>query len=171
MTDHVTTWLAAYHDGELTGRRAKKVEAHLAECALCRAELESLRALSAFLQEGPTPEGLLPPEQFVAQVGLRLPRRPQRPLGQRVALTGWRLVPLAVLGTWLFLQTVYVVAWMVRLIPGLELGLVVDFLPLSVGDVWRLVLANLIVPMVLVLLYWSWLASWWVSRQERSNGS
>ena len=30
MTDHVTAWLAAYHDGELTGRRVRKVEAHLA---------------------------------------------------------------------------------------------------------------------------------------------
>jgi predicted anti-sigma-YlaC factor YlaD len=171
MTDHVSAWLGAYHDGELTGRRLQKVEAHLVECAPCRAELESLRALSAMLGESSAPEGLLPPEQFVAQVGLRLPRRRQRPFGQRVALVAWRLVPFALLGAWLFLQTVFAVAWIVQLVPGLDLGQGTGFLPLSVADVRRLAMANLIVPMALALLYWSWLASWWVSRREHSNGS
>ena len=169
MTDHVTAWLAAYHDGELTGRRAQQVEAHLVECAPCRAELASLRALSALLQASPAADGIVPPEQFVAQVGLRLPRRPQRPFGQRMTLVAWRLVPFALLGTWLFLQMVFAVAWIVQLVPGLAPGM--DFLPLSVAGVRRLAMANLIVPMALALLYWSWLASWWVSRRERSNGS
>jgi anti-sigma factor RsiW len=171
MTDHVSAWLAAYHDGELAERRAQQVEAHLAGCAACRAELESLRALSALLQESPAPEGLLPPEQFVAQVGLRLPRRPQRTAGQRALLLAWRLVPVGLLGTWVFLQIVFAIAWIVQLVPGLDLGAGMGFWPLSLAGVLRLVMANLIVPVVLALLYWSWLASWWVSRRERSNGS
>ena len=47
MTEHVTAYLGAYHDGELRGRRLRQVEAHLAHCATCRAELERLRALAA----------------------------------------------------------------------------------------------------------------------------
>ena len=29
MTEHVTQWLEAYYDGELKGRAAQEVEAHL----------------------------------------------------------------------------------------------------------------------------------------------
>ena len=171
MTNHMTAWLPAYHDGELTGRIVQKVEAHLAECAPCRAELESLRSLSALLAESPAAEGLLSPEQFVAQVGLRLPRRPQRPFAQRVALVAWRLVPIGLLVTWLFLQTVFAVTWVVQLVPGIALGAEMDFLPLSAADVRRLAMANLIVPLSFALLYWSWLASWLVSRRGRSYES
>ena len=120
MTEHVTAWLGAYDDGELQGRRLRHVEAHLAQCETCRAELESLRALAGLLQESPAAEGLAPPERFVAQVGLRLPRRPERPAWQRGLEIGWRLVPLGLFGAWAFLQAVFVVAGLVLL--ALRLG-------------------------------------------------
>jgi len=47
MKEHVETWLAAYHDGELGERRRRLVEAHLAECGSCRAELDALRAYTS----------------------------------------------------------------------------------------------------------------------------
>ena len=83
MNQHVTPWLGAYHDGELKGLRLRQVEAHLAQCAACRVDLEKLQALGALLQESPAATGLMPPDRFVAQVGLRLPRRPTQPAWQR----------------------------------------------------------------------------------------
>jgi hypothetical protein len=48
------------------------VEAHLAECELCQAELESLESLSDLLHEVRAPE-FTSAERFAAQVNLRLP--------------------------------------------------------------------------------------------------
>jgi len=110
MIEHVTIWLEAYHDGELKGRRLEQVEAHLAVCAACRAELEKLQALTAMLQTNPPASNLMPPERFVAQVGLRLARRPVAPAWQRTLEAGWRLVPVGLLGAWAFVQTMFIVA-------------------------------------------------------------
>jgi hypothetical protein len=199
MTEHVTAWLGAYHDGELRGRRLRQVEAHLAHCATCRADLESLRALAALLQESPAAETLTPPERFVAQVGLQLPRRPEQPAWQRALETGWRLVPLGLLGAYAFVQAVFVVAGVV--LAALRMGLGGDvaagLLPASqqglwltgisslsgagLNDVGRMVrqllrsggplgwgvTLNLALLVVIGLLYWSWLASWWARRQHR----
>ena len=99
----------------------RQVEAHLARCATCRAELEELRALAALLQESPAAESLTPPERFVAQVGLRLPRRPERPAWQRALETGWQLAPLGLLGAWAFVQAVFVVSSVV--LGALRMGL------------------------------------------------
>jgi hypothetical protein len=109
MSEHVFRWLGAYHDGELRGRRLAQVETHLAQCAVCRAELDGLQALSGLLQSVP-PAYSLPPERFVAQVGLRLPRRPERPAWQRTLERGWQMVPLGLLGTWAVAQAVSIVA-------------------------------------------------------------
>ncbi len=196
MTEHVTAWLEAYHDGELRGLRLRQVEVHLAHCATCRAELERLRALTTLLHESPAAENLMPPERFVAQVGLRLPRRPAQPAWQRTLETGWRLVPLGLLGTWAFAQAVFIVAGVVMGVLRMGLGgdVVAGLLPASqqglwftdlsgagLNDVGRTVLQllnnggplgwtvtlNLVSLVVIGLLYWSWLASWWARRQRR----
>jgi len=198
MTEHVTTWLGAYHDGELRGPRLRQVEAHLAHCVTCRAELESLQALGTLLQESPAAEGLTPPERFVAQVGLRLPHRPERPVWQRALEIGWQLTPLGLLGAWVFVQVVLFVSGVV--LGALQLGLGGDvatwLLPISqqgpslseifslssaslgdVGPIMLLLLSsggplgwgvtlNLVSLVVIGLLYWSWLASWWARRQH-----
>jgi anti-sigma factor RsiW len=44
--------LSAYFDGELSGRQTARVEAHLASCAHCRAELARLRETQALIREG-----------------------------------------------------------------------------------------------------------------------
>ena len=133
MNEHVTVWLGAYHDGELQGRRLRQTETHLAHCEMCRAELEGLRALTALLQESPAPERLTQPDRFVAQVGLRLPRRPTQPTWKRALETGWRLVPLGLLGTWAFVQAVFAVAGgvLVALRMGLGGDVVAGLLPAS----------------------------------------
>ena len=122
MTEHVTAWLGAYHDGELQGRRLHQVESHLEKCATCRAELENLQALAELLQQSPAAEGLTPPERFVAQVGLQLPRRPERTAWRRGLEIGWRLVPLGLFGAWTFVQVVSIVSGLVLVALRLGLG-------------------------------------------------
>jgi hypothetical protein len=110
MNGHVTAWLGAYHDGELQGRRLRQVETHLSHCETCSAELEALRALTTLLQESPAPERLGQPDRFVAQVGLRLPRRPVQPTWQRALRTAWWLAPAGLLGAWAFVHAVLFVS-------------------------------------------------------------
>jgi hypothetical protein len=199
MSKHVTDWLAAYYDGELRGLRLRRVEAHLVDCTTCQAELERLRKLGALLQESPAAETITPPERFVAQVGLRLPRRPEQTATERALEIGWRLVPAGLLGAGVFVQTVFIVAGVVqgalrmglggdlaaRLLPPSQGGLwLVELVRLSepsLNDVARIMLQmlssggplgwgvtlNLVVLVVIGLLYWSWLASWWVRRQRQ----
>ncbi len=199
MTEHVKAWLGAYHDGELQECRSWQVEDHLAECATCRGELESLGRLTALLQQSPPVMGVTPPERFVAQVGLRLPRRPEQPPWQRALEIGWRLIPLGLLGAWAFAQTVLIVAGLVlpvlQMAPGGDLvaGLppsapphpssseLFGLLGASLGEAGRIILQllgngaplawgvtlNLASLILIGLLYWSWLASWWARRQPQ----
>jgi hypothetical protein len=159
--------------------------------------------LTALLQESSVAEGLVRPERFVAQVGLRLPRRPTQPAWKRLLETGWRMVPVGLLGAWAFVQVVLLLSS--AILGALRLGLgsdiaawlppasqqgswLTDTLSLSSASLndlggiasqllssggplgWGVTL-NLVSLVVIGLLYWSWLASWWVRRQRsNSNG-
>jgi hypothetical protein len=108
MSNHVTEWLNAYLDGELTNGRLHQVEKHLVECETCRAELESLRGLSALLHEVPDPE-FPSPERFAAQVNLLLPQK-RTPTPQRQLLeVGWWMIPVGLLAAWVFISTAILV--------------------------------------------------------------
>ena len=187
MNEHVSTWLEAYHDGELQGRRRQQVESHLAQCAACRAELETLRTLSVLLQASPAADNLTPPEHFVAQVGLRLPRHQEQSVWQRAAGVGWRLMPVGLFGAYALVQAVFIVtgvvlfalrlggdparqsaAWLNRLGAGLN-----DIAPIglpALGNVfpfgWGAVLYLGLMALI-GLLYWSWLATWWARQHHR----
>jgi len=201
MSEHVLEWLGAYHDGELRGRRLARVQEHLADCEACRAELDKLQALTSLLASPLPTDLLLPPERFVAQVGLRLPHQPAQPAWQRALERGWQMVPLGLLGTWAVAQVVFIVATAVMLAWRMGLGesLTAGWLPawqsepglteaLSLSgaglrDVgpfaWRLLSSGgplgwglvLYLGMMFVIgvLYWSWLASWWIYRQHRQR--
>jgi anti-sigma factor RsiW len=138
MTEHVTAWLGAYHDGELHGRRLRQVEAHLVQCATCRAELESLRSLTELLQASPAAVGIAPPERFVAQVGLRMPRHPAQSPWRRGLEIGWRLAPVGLLGAWAFIEAAFAVASMVLLALRLGAGgdLIAGLLPAGSQAFW-----------------------------------
>ncbi len=116
MTEHVTHWLTAFTDGELSPRRAAQVEAHLAECQSCQTELENLQSLSLLLAEVPAASNLTPPETFVAQVGLQLPRKSSPNALQRTLRTSWRLAPIGLLGTWAFIQAVLIVSGLINIV-------------------------------------------------------
>jgi len=92
---HVVHLLAEYYDQELSERRRRQVEAHLAGCPDCRAKLAEMEQLSAVLAEYTLPDTLSMPETFRARVALRISRRTQRKA--RYARWGWHLVPLGLI--------------------------------------------------------------------------
>jgi hypothetical protein len=104
MPKHVTEWLGAYHDGELNSARMRQVEQHLAECAECQAELDGMQDLSRLLRETAPADEFIPTERFVANLILNLPRRPEQPQPRKMLEIGWWLIPVGLLGTWVFVH-------------------------------------------------------------------
>ena len=92
---HVVHLLAEYYDQELSERKRRQVETHLADCPDCRVRLVEMEQLSAVLAEYTLPGTLSSPDTFRAQVALRLSRRAQRRAGY--AGWAWHLVPLGLL--------------------------------------------------------------------------
>jgi predicted anti-sigma-YlaC factor YlaD len=68
--------LEAYVDGELSLERSALLEAHLASCRACQAELARLQAVAAALETWPL---VMEPAQFTAQVMARVRPRPAQP--------------------------------------------------------------------------------------------
>ena len=112
MSNHVTEWLNAYFDGELTGRRLHQVEEHLVECESCQAELDALQSVSELLHEVPTPE-FTSPERFASQVSLLLPKRPFAAPESKVFEIGWWMIPVSLLAAWAFVSTAVLVSNMI----------------------------------------------------------
>ena len=164
MSDHVNGWLTAYFDGELGERKSHKVEAHLGECRSCRVELERLIAMRALLQEHPEATNLIPAELFVSQVGLKLSRRSARPIMSSGLETIWRLVPVLLLSTWVFVQTIFIVTTLTGF--AFDLGLWSDLLdglsPFSPPGLSTTVVWNLGLSALIGILLLSWAASWWI---------
>lgn len=188
MSKHVSEWLNAYHDGELHGNRLHHVEAHLAECNLCLAELESLESLSDLLHEVPTPE-FTSAERFAAQVNLRLPHRQTVVSRKQIIEIGWWMIPVGLLGSWVFISTS--IALSNILSAANNLGLLSDisgwlafgpssdiYLSATLGQFgllsgnglnWaetteaftRMSLPQISLQVSIALLYLSWIAIWW----------
>jgi anti-sigma factor RsiW len=177
MNGHVSDWLSAYYDGELHGPRQKQVEAHLAGCSACRAELEELRKLSNLLQAAPAAERRLSAQRYTSQVMLRLPPAVHRPGWQRALKAGWRLAPLGAVLVWVFGQTVWLITSLVSalslertgipggwLIPGgASLGWGLAETTLGLG------LLNLLFNALVAAFLAGWLASWWVMVRQPSQ--
>jgi predicted anti-sigma-YlaC factor YlaD len=197
MSKHMTEWLNAYLDGELKGSRLHQVEEHLAECQMCRAELQSLKGLSTLLHEIPAPE-FTSSERFAAQVSLRLPRGLPRGTKSKVQEVGWWMIPVGLLAIWVFINTAALVKDVLStanefgllnnaitsLFPGLSSGAfwsgtLGEFGLLS-GDTleWaevtetftRNTLPQLIWQVSIALLYLGWIAIWWARQKRRENG-
>ncbi|MDH5506308.1 MAG: zf-HC2 domain-containing protein [Anaerolineae bacterium] len=122
MNPHVTNYLHAYYDGELQPRRQQQVAAHLAECQACRQALAQLGSLSAVLAEIPAHPAKTRPEQFVAQVGLRLPRTRSMPLWPRVGKLALHLVPAVLFLAVAFIKSTAVTNNLLASIGLLDLG-------------------------------------------------
>jgi predicted anti-sigma-YlaC factor YlaD len=196
MTGHVMEWLGAYVDGELRGVRLRWVESHLAQCNLCQGELEGLRALSATLQESPameTPERFVarvglrlprsqerPPAQKALELSWKLV-----PAGLLFALAFVHAVFVTGGLVQLALSMGLGGDVAVVLLPSTSAGVsLADLFSLSQANlleaaemtmglvqggtayVWIFVL-YLVLLVVIGLLYWSWLATWWARRRHR----
>jgi anti-sigma factor RsiW len=189
MSEHVTDWIGAYRDGELHGERLRRVEAHLGGCAECQAELEALASLSMRLQASPPMPARTSPEQFVAQVRLRLPPRAIPTPGRarlRQAVGLW--LPLGVLALWAFGEAVLLVTGLAlaALPAGVRAGIPLALPPLpglgalpaalqllaalaepggwgaSVG----LLVLNIGLTVLAAGLAWGCLAGWWAARER-----
>ena len=195
---HPTSWLQVYHDNQLNPKRRKLVAEHLEVCSLCRQELTELNSLSMLLQESQPASEQVSADVFVAQVGMRLPRKAQHSRMQTGLETGWRLAPFGILTAWTFVQAVFIVATFIfvglRWFPGAEqvlaflpasqssLGMITSMNSLSlleVGQFGRQLFGsggplgwgftlNLGLTLLIGLLYLSWLATWWI---RNSNGN
>lgn len=195
MSEHVTEMLNAYRDGELRGDRLHRVEAHLAKCDVCLAELESLQGLSELLQELPIP-AFAPPERFAAQVSLRLPPQRRAGSGRKFLEWAWWMIPVGVLATWAFMSTSFLVNdvlsaanslgllssvsnWMIfgtshmadwsNMLGqfGVLQGSILD-LAEATEAITRMSLPQISLQVSMALLYLSWIAIWW-TRQRRQG--
>ncbi len=182
MSKHALEWIGAYHDGELRGERLRWVETHLRGCAACQAELEALQNLAMRLQANPPMPARTPPEQFVAQVRLRLaPRSGLAPGRARVRPAAGLWLPLGVLAVWAFCQTVLAVgglalgagAWpaagpvVLPSLPGLgALPLLAALASQAGWGRWLALLAlNIGLTAAAAVLAWGCLAGWWAARK------
>jgi len=197
MSKHVTQWLNAYLDGELNSRQLQHVEAHLAECLACQTELESLESLSGLLQEVPAPE-FTSPERFAARVNLRLPHRQRATSESKIREAGWWMIPVGLLGAWIFIGTSFLVSDILSvannlgLLAGVSDWLVFDsasqaYWSASLGQFgilsgngldWvasaeafaRTSLPQITLHVSIALLYLSWIAIWWARRRREGHG-
>ena len=182
--NHVLEWLEAYLDGELKGGRLHQVEAHLQVCEDCRAELQALRQLSALLQAAPPVPSRISSARFADQVRLRLPSQSSsdRPVWEKALRFGWQLVPIGLVGAWACLQAIFWIGQTVLLalnvpadlllsslragmaanVPDLLAGSLFNFRLLAgLGFLW---LVNFYLTATIAILFWGWLAGWWIDR-------
>lgn len=197
MSNHVKEWLNAYLDGELKNGRLHQVEAHLAECPECLAELESLEDLSNLLHAVPAPE-FISPDKFAAQVNLRLPHEQPKAAKQSVQEIGWWMIPVSLLLLSVFIITAEMVVDVVTtagrfgLLNGAPIWLVQIFSDEAVwtgtlsefgllsgnGLQWaaqaetftRNTLPQIIWQVAIALLYLSWIVIWWVRHTRSEHG-
>ncbi len=196
MSNHVMEWLNAYLDAELHEGRIQQVQAHLAECDTCLAELEALEKLSDLLQEAP-PVEFSPPERFASQVSLRLPRQKAAAPRKKILEIGWWMIPVGLLAVWIFMSGIFfvydvlLVANRVGLITGVsdwlrfgtagtanwssvlaQIGLLrgnsLD-LAASTEIFTRTSLLQITLQVSIALLYLSWIAIWWTRHMRQRN--
>ena len=164
-------WLPAYHDGELSASRRRRVETHLQDCPSCRAELHTLQGLSALLQTDPVPAHISP-ERFAAQVQLLLPRTgaPQR---YPAKLPRWVLgAPLLLIVVWAFLQAALWVTSLALAGDSLLAGSA-PFTTWLASDNSLDLLGTLGVLYIgllvgVVILWASWMAFWWTWKHNQN---
>lgn len=187
MSEHTLELLGAYIDGELRGGRLRKVEAHLDKCQTCLEEYYALQALSATLRAAPAPD-FPAPEHLAADVALRLPRKPVKPMRTQALEVGWWLAPVGLIVAWIFVSTTILVsnmitaagdfglldsasAWLVAGSSGAEFSALIGQFGLLEGSSleWftlsesftRTFVSSVFWQVSIAMLYLSWFAIWW----------
>lgn len=184
MNLHIEPWMDAYLDGELNALQRRHADAHLAACPHCRAELARRRALSGLMLSVPGAPQTKSAERFRAEVSLQMQRRPAAPRRIAWGQVAFNAVPLALLAALVFIEIVAALSSLVTLVPGLEpvVGSVASplqgllALPAPYDGLVSLAgwltpfqwnwITIVVAPIVIGLLYLSWLAGWWVLQQK-----
>ena len=83
--------LSAYVDGELSGPTLAILEAHLAECPTCRAQLEQLRQFAQGVAALPS---LPVPPSFLSEVRWKIATRRERSWSEKLFCPVWLKVPI-----------------------------------------------------------------------------
>jgi predicted anti-sigma-YlaC factor YlaD len=194
MSEHISEWLGAYLDGELSGNLLHRVETHLVECQACGEEYRALQQLSGILQEAPLPE-LVSPARFAAQVALRLPPRSVGSKRNKALEVGWWLVPVGLMTLWIFIQITYTLSdWLsTASIFGLVSDAALSISPeaarftstlgefglLSGGSLewaaWsesitRTLFSQFTWQLSIAMLYLSWIVIWWARQRRQGPG-
>lgn len=194
MNGHVSQWIPAYHDGELTEARRELVEAHLQACESCRAELEGLENLSVLLQQAPVPEHTSR-ERFAASIKIRLPRDSHGQPRNRALKTAWQIAPLAVIGMWASIQAALLIAslgisfgldrylqaslpfldWqpsttITGFFAGIETGIDLAWLS-GLEPAIEAFMLGLAATAITGVLLAGWLASWWSYKHNRTEAT
>lgn len=197
VCERIQSALGAYLDNELGIRKRQQVEAHLAQCADCQAELAALCRLSDLLYDSNPLPRTIPTDRFTAQVILQLEPQVAPPAWKRVAPLLWWLIPVVVLGGWAFLHAAFFVSGVAITI--LESGALPTWVADGLMDVLTLptphlnpllyfppnisqalnylimqlqtLFLTLVPQLLLVLLYWSWLVGWQILKRSRRQGS
>lgn len=177
MNPHVSELLAAYHDGELPGKRQHQVEKHLQDCPACRAELVALKELSSLLKADSVPPHTSP-ERFTAQVQLRLPRASLSRTRQNEGKTPrWILgVPLALIIVWAFLQAALKVTAFILTtdqVLGQRVAFFTSWIPTEglFQTIASLLIFNTVLLIGTTILWSAWMAVWlaWNRNQNESS--
>ncbi len=192
MHENMRTLLNAYLDDELHGTRLLEMKLHLASCGACREELKDLRQVSDLLQAAPAPE-FMPAERFVSNLTLSLPRRALRDRPPKPGSLAWWLVPAGLMLAWFFVRTVFTLTGVVTaadvtgllgsadwlsggqqalwfdtamsMFGGQAGGAQSTLLTLNDVSIFGVNLLNGFLWQVgIALLYWGWLAAWWLQR-------
>ena len=197
MSHHVSEWLNAYHDGELHGSRLRQVEAHLAECQVCKEELQSLDSLSILLHEVPAVE-MTSVERFASQVNLRMPHRQIMVSRKQILEVGWWMIPVGLFAAWVLFSTAFTVREVLSIAGNLGmLSSITNWAIFGAASepVWsatlgqygllsgntlnwaeatevftRTSLPQISLQASIALLYLSWIAIWWTRRTRREHG-
>lgn len=198
MSNHVTEWLNAYHDGELKNGRLQQVEKHLSECETCRAELESLRGLAGLLQEAPEPD-FPSPERFAAQVNLLLPHKRTPSPKPTLFDSGWWMIPVGIVAVWVFASTALLLSnvvsvadsfgllgsttssWISAPAQNADVTATLGSFGVLSGDnlKWaeqteaftRSAYPQVILQVSVAVLYLAWFAVWWVRHTHQMQGA
>ena len=197
MSNHVTEWLNAYHDGELKNGRLQQVEKHLAGCESCRMELESLRSLSGLLQEAPAPD-LPSPERFAAQVNLLLPHKRTSSPKPTLFDSGWWMIPVGIVTIWVFASTALLLgnvlsvadsfgllgsttsSWISNPAQNADVTATLGGFGVLSGDslqwaertesLTRSAYPQIVLQVSVAVLYLAWFAVWWVRHTRQLQG-
>ena len=198
MSNHVTEWLNAYHDGELKNGRLQQVEKHLAGCESCRMELESLRSLSGLLQEAPAPD-LPSPERFAAQVNLLLPHKRTSSPKPTLFDSGWWMIPVGIVTIWVFASTALLLgnvlsvadsfgllgsttsSWISNPAQNADVTATLGGFGVLSGDslqwaertesLTRSAYPQIVLQVSVAVLYLAWFAVWWVRHTRQLQGA